>query len=140
MSLKAIIAIVMILHGLIHASLSWVPVAQPGAMRTPFFPSWTRKDVDALWPISKMKLPENSIRTIGWLLWLITTGAFALAGLGLVGIPGLASIWTGLAVTGSVASMLLIGLFWHPWLPVGIVLDLVVLAGIFLKIPKSLFE
>jgi hypothetical protein len=108
-------------------------------MRTPFFPAWWRKDVDALWPISKLKLPENSIRTIGWLLWLITTAAFALAGLGLVGIPGLTSIWTGLAVTGSIASILLLGLFWHPWLPVGIILDLVVLAGIFLKIPSGLF-
>lgn len=140
MSLRLIIAIMMILHGCIHASLSWVPVAQPGTLRTPFFPAWWRKDVDAMWPISKMKLPEGVIRAAGWICWLLATAAFALAGLGLIGIPGLASIWTWLAMTGSVSSILLIVLFWHPWLPVGILLDLAVLAGVILKFPSGLFE
>ncbi len=139
-TLKIIIAIFLLAHGFIHISLSWVPTPQPGAMRTPFFPSWKRSDTDPKWPISKLGLPENVVRTVGWLLMLVVTAAFVLAALGLFGVPGLNTLWIPLAAGASIVSIGLTALYWHPWLPVGILLDLAILAAIYFHYPARLFS
>ncbi len=88
-TLKIIIAIFFIAHAFIHISLSWAPIPKPGAMRTPFFPSWKRTDTDPKWPISKLGLPGSLVRITGSILFLAVTVAFCLAALGLLGVPGL---------------------------------------------------
>ena len=138
-TLKIIIAIFFIAHGFIHISLSWAPLPQPGALRTPFFPSWKRSDTDQKWPVSKLGLPENVVRTAGWLLVVVVTAGFVLAALGLFGLPGLNTLWVPLAAGASILSIVLIALFWHPWLPVGILLDAAILAAIYFQYPAGLF-
>jgi hypothetical protein len=139
-TLKMVVAIFFILHGLVHISLSWVPTPQPGAMRTPFFPSWWKADTDAKWPISKLGLPNKVVRIIGSVLMLLVVAAFLLAALGLFGVPGLNTLWIPLAVGASIVSIVLIALYWHPWLPVGILLDAAILAAIYFHYPASLFS
>lgn len=139
-TIKIIIALFFIAHGFIHASLSWVPVPKPDALRTPYFPGWSKADTDAKWPISNLGVPANVVRTAGWLLWLVVTVAFILAALGLFGVPGLSILWIPLAVGGSILSIVLIALYWHPWLPIGILLDLAILAAIYFRFPANLFE
>ena len=65
---------------------------------------------------------------------LISTGG------GLLGVPGLNSFWIPLAVGASIVSILLTVLFWHPWLPAGILLDVAILAAIYFHYPASLFN
>jgi hypothetical protein len=139
-TIKIIFALFLLAHGFIHASLSWVPVPKPGAMQSPFLPSWTRKDVSPTWPISRLGLSESSVRTIGWILWLLVTVLFVLAGLGLFGVPGLAALWQTLATLGAILSLVLVALYWHPWYPAAPILDLLILAVITFKFPHALFE
>jgi hypothetical protein len=137
---KILIAIFMIAHGLVHYSLATVPVPQPGAMHTPFWPSWWRTHVDATWPASRLGLPATAVRTLGWLLWLVVVAAYAAAGLGLVGLPGLNGIWQGAAAIGSVASLILLGFYWHPWLVMGGLIDLALLVALRAGWPPALFS
>jgi hypothetical protein len=139
-SLKIIIAIFFIAHAFIHISLTWAPIPKPGAMRTPFFPSWKRSNTDPKWPISKLGLSDSLVRIAGSILFLAVTVAFCLAALGLLGVPGLNMVWIPLAVGASIASIVLIALFWHPWLPAGILLDVAILAAIYFHFPASLFN
>jgi hypothetical protein len=139
-TLKVIIAVFFIAHAFIHISLTWVPIPKPGAMRTPFFPAWWKADTDPKWPVSKLGLPENLVRISGSILLLGVTIAFCLAALGLLGVPGLNSFWIPLAVGASIVSILLTVLFWHPWLPAGILLDVAILASIYFHFPGSLFN
>lgn len=128
-SFRIVFAILLILHGLMTMSLSTVPVPAPGALRTPYFPSWRRADVDSHWPASKLGLNPAVVRTTGWLLWLAATILFTAAGLGLLGVPGLASIWQALAVIGAVVSLILLALFWHLWLILGVLINIFILVG-----------
>jgi hypothetical protein len=139
-TLKIIIAIFFIAHAFIHISLTWVPIPKPGAMRTPFFPSWMRSDTNPKWPISKLGLPGNLVRITGSILLLAVTVAFCLAALGLLGVPGLNMLWIPLADGASIASLVLIVLYWHPWLPAGIILDVMIMAGIYFHYPASFFN
>jgi hypothetical protein len=139
-TLKIIIAIFFIAHAFIHISLTWVPIPKPGAMRTPFFPAWWKADTDPKWPVSKLGLPESLVRITGSILFLAVTVAFSLAALGLLGLPGLNMVWIPLAGGASIVSIVLIALFWHPWLPAGILLDIVILAAIYLHYPTNLFN
>lgn len=137
-TLRIAFVLFLIAHGWIHASLSQAPLPQPGGLHTPFLPAWWRDAVDPSWPISRMGVPAKTAQTAGWLLWLATTAGFALAGLALL-LPGQAGLWQGLAAGAALLSLALLGLYWHPWLPVGVLIDLALLAGILLRWPGLRF-
>ncbi len=138
-TLKIIIALFLVAHGLVHYSLTTVPVPAQGALRTPFWPGWWRENVDPLWPASRLGLPPTVVRLLGSALWLAATIGFALAGLGLIGIPGLHNAWQGAAIFASAASLILLALFWHPWLIMGVVLSLGVAVAIWQRWPINLY-
>jgi hypothetical protein len=138
-TIKILIAFFFIAHAFIHISLTWVPTPKTGAMRTPFFPAWWKADFDPKWPVSKLGFPTNLVRVAGSIILLAVTVAFCLAALGLFGVPGLNAIWIPLAGGASIMSILLTILFWHPWLPVGILLDVAILVAIYFHYPASLF-
>jgi hypothetical protein len=81
-----------------------------------------------------------SARRLGWGLWIVQLVCFVLSGLGLLGVPGLSVLWRVLALYGAASSLIFLGLFWHPWLVAGILIDLVILAGYILSWPASLFS
>lgn len=122
--LRIIIALFLIAHGWMHYSLTTVPLPKPGELHTPFWPGWKRSAVDATWPASRLGLPDATVRWLGCVLMLAATLRFALAGLGLLGIPGLHSIWQGMVIFSSAASLILLALYWHPWLVMGVVISL----------------
>ena len=57
-------------------------------------------------------------------LWAVAMVAFLAAGFGLLGVPRLGAWWRALTLHGAVASLLLLALYRHPALGVGIVIDL----------------
>lgn len=138
--LRTLIAVFLIAHGLVHFSLTYVPVPKPGELRTPFWPAWWRGDTDPAWLAVKLGLSNGLVRGIGSALWVLTVIGFALAGLGLLGVPGLSQLWGAAAVLGAIASLALLVFYWHPWLVLGVVIDLAVFAGLALRWPKFLFE
>lgn len=139
-TLRVLIALILVTHGLIHFSLTTVPTPEPGALRTPFWPSWWRTDIDSHWLASQMGLPATLVRTFGWLLWIAVVIGFTLGGLGLVGAPGLNTIWQALLIVGSIASLILLAFYWHPWLIMGAVINLLVVVFIWQQLPTFLFQ
>jgi hypothetical protein len=52
-----------------------------------------------------------------------------------------ADIWKAAAATGSLLSLALLLLFFHPWLTIGIAVDVAILTDVwFAQLPSSLFD
>ncbi len=133
------IALILIAHGLVHTSLAFVPSTLPDGKRAPFWPAWWRKETDPAWFTSKLGLSNAAVSALGWQLWLASVVLFTLAGLGLLGVPGLAVAWQILTGAGAVISLTLLVFYWHPWLFLGAVIDLLALAMVLLRYPAVLF-
>ena len=117
--LKTIIALFLIAHGLVHAGLAAAPNpndpdAKPGA----FFTSINRS-----WLLPQLGLNAAAVQWIGIILVVFATLGFVLAGLGVFGVSGLTAVWRTVAVVSACVSLLLLALFWHPWLIVGMLID-----------------
>ena len=117
--MKIIIGLFLIAHGLVHVGLAAAPdpnesESKPGA----FFTAPQRS-----WLLPQLGLKPAAIRWIGILLVVFTTLGFVLAGLGVFGVPGLAESWRTIAVVSAVLSLLLLLLFWHPWIILGGLID-----------------
>lgn len=138
-TIRILFALFLIAHGWIHMGLAQVPLPEPGGIRTPYLPSWWRDATNPTWPAIKMGLPPQAVRTLGWALWVLIFGSFAAAGAALLLAPAQAGVWQSLTILGSAASLLLLGLYWHPWLPIGVLIDLALLAAIFLRSPLIQF-
>jgi hypothetical protein len=124
--LNVIFAVFLILHGLVHAILAVAPTpnepeSKPGA----FFTSTTRS-----WLLPRLGLNATAVQWIGIILVVLSTLGFVLAGLGVLGLPGLSVVWRLVAMTSSVVSLLLLVLFWHPWIIVGVLIDIGILVGL----------
>lgn len=128
---RTFFAIFLIAHGLMTMSLSTVPVPAPGALHTPYFPAWWRNNVDSTWPASRLGIPVGIIRIVGSSLWMAVLVCFAAAGAGLLGLPSLSSLWQFFAAAGGIISLILLALYWHPWLVLGILINVGILGGVF---------
>ena len=120
MIVKLLIAGLLAAHGLIHAGfVSARPAATAGGPPWPF-------ELARSWVLTPLGVPTDAIRIVGVGLALASIVAFALAGLVVVGILP-AALWPALAAAGSVASLAVLLVFFHPWLILGVAIDLVVI-------------
>lgn len=118
--MKILFAIFLIAHGLVHAGLAAAPNpndpdAKPGA----FFTS-----INLSWLLPQLGLNAAAVQWIGIILVALATLGFVLAGLGVFGVSGLTAVWRTVAVVSACVSLLLLALFWHPWLIVGVLIDI----------------
>lgn len=126
--LKTALALFIIAHGLVHAILAMAPNpadadAKPGA----FFTAAERS-----WLLPQLGLNAATVQWIGIVLVVLSTLGFVLAGLGIFGVAGLSTIWRMVAIFSAWVSLLLLVLFWHPWLPVGVLIDIGALVALLL--------
>jgi hypothetical protein len=124
--LKTILGIFLIGHGIAHAGLASAPDpsesdSAPGA----FF---TQKERSRLFQY--LDLDPILVQRVGIVLVVISVLGFILVGMGVLGVPGLEMIWQGLALISAAASLILLILFWHPWIILGVVIDI----GLFLLV------
>jgi hypothetical protein len=120
MSLVALLAVLLMAHGLVHVSLNTVPYAST----TPFWPSFWRPEPGHSWLLQGVGLGTETNRLVGGVLLIIATIGFLLAGLALGGWIVPHGWWPSLGLASTAASLLLFLLFPHPWLVVGIALSL----------------
>jgi len=121
--LKIALAIFIIAHGLVHAILAIAPnPADPNAKPGAFFTATERN-----WLLPQFGLNASTIQWIGIILVGLSTLGFVLAGLGIFGVAGLSAIWRTVAIFSAIISLLLLITFWHPWLPIGVLIDLALL-------------
>ena len=136
--MKIALSIFIIAHGLVHAILAIAPnPADPDAKPGAFFTSMQRS-----WLLPQLGLDAAAIQWIGLLLVTLSTLGFILAGLGIFGMTGLSAIWQTVAIVSSIVSIILLILFWHPWLPVGVGIDVLVLIALLWNewLPIGLFN
>ena len=136
--MKIVIALFLIAHGLVHAGLAAAPDPNdPDKKAGAFFTSAKRS-----WLLPKLGLSATTIQWIGIGLVSLATLGFVLAGLGIFGVPGLDTIWHVIAIISAAISLLLLILFWHRWLVVGVLIDLVILAELlWIKwLPANVFD
>jgi len=127
--MRTFLGLFLIAHGLIHAS--YVTPVPPDAKDWPF-------TLARSWLLGGLE--GGTLKAIGIALALVAAAAFAAAGLGLVGVPLLSAAWQALAIVGALASILLLVLFWHAWLVLGIVISAAVLYAIFVaRWPVAVF-
>jgi hypothetical protein len=124
--LKLSLGIFLIAHGLVHAILGAAP--DPNATNASPFTFFT--EAERSWLLSQSGLDNAAIRWIGTVLVVFSTLGFVLAGMGLLGVPGLSMIWRTVAIVTACVSLLLLILFWHTWLVIGILIDVVVLVAL----------
>ncbi|MCK5315293.1 MAG: hypothetical protein KAJ53_09235 [Anaerolineales bacterium] len=124
--LKILFAVFLIAHGLVHAILAAAPIpndpdSKPGA----FFTASDRS-----WLLPQLGINASTVQWIGIILVALSTLGFVLAGLGVFGVPGLTTVWRTVAVVSSCTSLLLLILFWHPWIIVGVLIDVGILVSL----------
>jgi hypothetical protein len=119
MLILLLLAAFLLAHGLIHASF-----LAPRPAPTADGPSWPF-DLDRSWLLSPLGVPPAVTRLLGTAFVALTIGAFALAAVVALGV--LDDLWVAAALIGAVSSLGVLGLFYRPWLTLGIVIDAVLL-------------
>jgi hypothetical protein len=116
----AFAALFLAAHGLVHASfLSPAPPAKPGSPQWPF-------DLAHSWLLGPLGLDGAVSRVVGIVLLVVTVAAYAIAALAVIGVTPPA--WFAPSVVaGSIVSLAMLALFFHPWLTLGLVIDVVLL-------------
>ncbi|HRJ06789.1 MAG TPA: hypothetical protein PK096_01480 [Candidatus Saccharibacteria bacterium] len=116
--MKILLGLFLLAHGLLHASYL------------------TPKPDDPNYPFDFHKgwfpdLVGQAAGPIGTILVVVVVGAFLLAALSLFGVPGFSTYGQLFVSVGAIASLILLVLFWHSWLILGVVINLVLLVGIY---------
>jgi hypothetical protein len=117
---RLLIAGLLLGHALIHASyLAPRPPATAGGPAWPF-------ELQRSWLLDSLGAPTDVTRLVGIALIALTIGGFAMAAIGAVG-AGPAVLWQAGIVVGAIASLGVLVLFFHPWLTLGLIIDVVLL-------------
>lgn len=119
-----IFAAFLVVHGAIHLSY-----LSPRPAATATGPAWPFR-LDRSGILSPLGVSPELLRLIGLALSAVTFAAFTLAALSVVGlIP--TSLWAPAIALGAGSSLALLVLFFHAWLSLGLAIDVVLLAAVF---------
>jgi hypothetical protein len=111
-----VVAAFLVGHGLIHASfVAPAPASTSGGPEWPF-------SLDRSWLLHPLGLGPRLARGLGVALLLVVVAGYVVGALAVVGVvPG--TWFAPAAAAATVASAVLLGLFFHPWLVLGLVID-----------------
>lgn len=114
--MKLLLAAFIAAHALIHASY-----LTPAPSRTAGGPEWPF-ELTRSWLVTALQIDPGVVRLLGVSLASLTVVLVLAAALATAGwIP--AGMWPALTLAGAVASLLTLGLFFHPWLILGVAID-----------------
>lgn len=117
---KLLLAAFLAGHGLVHAG--FVSPAPPATASGPAWPF----ALDRSWALTALGVDAAIARLLGTALVAVVVGAYLLAAVaGLVGLP--AGVFEAGVIVGSIASVAVLTLFFHPWLVLGLAIDAVLL-------------
>jgi hypothetical protein len=121
---QLLLALFLFLHGAIHLSfLAPRPPVTAGGPPWPF-------SLDHSWILSPRGATPDLTRILGLALTAVTLAAFSLAAMCTLGlIP--AGLWEAAVALGAGTSIGLLLLFIHPWLVLGLVIDVACLVAVF---------
>lgn len=117
--LRLVTGVFLILHGLTHLGAAVAP--RPGATRDKLWAIFTTDS----WLLRGVR--PQAMRSVGIASFVLATVGFVLAGLAeLIGL----GVWRVLAVISALDSLVLVVLFWHPYLLAGVLLNASILAAL----------
>ena len=122
MLIKLLIAAFLFAHGAIH--MSYLTRRPPA---TASGPSWPFA-LDRSWVLSPLGLGRDVMHVLGLALAIVTLAAFTVAAASVLGLAPQV-LWTGSVALGAASSIALLVLFFHPWLVLGVTIDLAILAA-----------
>ena len=108
-------------HALVHASY-----LTPAPPRTAGGPEWPF-EMARSWLVTGAGLDPALVRTLGTVLVVTTIALLVAAGLSTVGWLVPSEWWSVLVVGGAAASALTLATFFHPWILLGLAIDLALL-------------
>jgi hypothetical protein len=130
--MRLIIAILLIIHGLIHAGVATAPDPTKGDAGNPFE---FFMGEDRSWLMRMLGVSDSISWWVAVILVAITTIGFVAAGVLLL---LKSSMWRELAVGTSILSLLFIFAYWNRYLPVGVAVNAgIVLALVWLHWPAE---
>lgn len=115
---KIALAVFLVFHGLIHLGYFSPAPADP---KYPF-------SLNNSWLVNGVG--SSTAHTLAVVLGIAAVGGFVLTGLAAAGIVVPQSWWLPLIVLGSLASLLMLVIFWNNMLVLGIVIDVVLLVAV----------
>lgn len=115
--MRWVIAILLIIHGLIHAGVATAPDPSEGEAGEPFR---FFLGEDRSWLLRLLGVSDNVSWWIAVAMITLTTLGFVAAGILLI---AKSSIWREFAVGTSLLSLLFIAAYWNRYLPVGVAVN-----------------
>jgi hypothetical protein len=109
---------------LAHAAIH-VGFIAPPPPATADGPAWPFA-MDRAWPVTRLGLDPALMRSLALGLVAVTVAGYALAALTALGLLP-TFIWSAAIVIGSIASLGIVAACFHPWLLLGVVIDLALL-------------
>jgi hypothetical protein len=123
--LRVLLAGFLVAHALVHAAfLAPRPPAVAGGPPWPF-------ELDRSRMLRTLGVGGEAARRLGMSLLVPALGGFVLASAAALGI-GPAVLWPAAIGVGALGSLALLVTFFHPWLVLGVAIDLAMLAGVLL--------
>jgi hypothetical protein len=119
--MKLLVAAFLVAHALIHASY-----LAPAPPRTAGGPEWPF-EMTRSWLVSALQLDPGLVRIAGTAVVAVTVALLVVAGLAAAGWFVPAAWWPALAASGAAASLATLLVFFHPWIVLGIAIDLALL-------------
>ena len=116
MLLKVLFAAFVFAHGAIHVSY-----LAPGPPATTDGPAWPFT-LDRSWILSPIGVGAGVTRVVGLALVVAALVAFTLAAACVIGLMP-AALWLPAVAAGAGSSIALLLLFFHPWLVLGLLID-----------------
>ena len=117
---RLVLAAFLLGHAAIHAGyLSPRPAPTIGGPPWPF-------DLSHSWILSPLGVGADVLRIVGVTLFALVLASFALAAIAALGFLPVA-VWAWSTAIGAASSLLMLIVFFHPWLAVGVAIDLLAL-------------
>jgi hypothetical protein len=127
--MRFVVGLFLIAHGLVH--LMYLGPRPEDDPRYPFVP-------ETRWLSRVLGLEAGTAKAIAGALAVLCALILVVAGISLFMNAG---PWEPAAVIGAAMSLALLLLFFHPWLMIGITIDLAIIAGVTAwHVPSSLFD
>jgi hypothetical protein len=126
---RTVVGLLLIAHGLVH--LLYLMPRPEDDPSYPFVP-------ETRWSARLVGLGPSTAKIVAVSLAVAVAVVLLVSGIALFAD---ANIWKVAAATGSLLSLALLLLFFHPWLTIGIAIDAAILTDVWLAhLPSSLFD
>ena len=126
---RTVVGLLLIAHGLVH--LLYLMPRPEDDPSYPFVP-------ETRWSAKLVGVEPSTAKTVAASLAVAVAAVLLVSGIALFAD---ADIWKVAAATGSLLSLALLLLFFHPWLTIGVAIDVAILTDVwFAHLPSSLFD